>query len=179
MVGGDLRHQGGSYRTTSRSRSPTNRREQTVTHSDPVSPRTFRRQTGSYHSAELQRPMHPMEQSHTQSHMGGGWNDWAMFIVSETKRFAVEIERNEGQMITLRESIADLKITLKGLEVLVTRISKNENDIEEHKTKIEGLLSFKAKATAVSGTVWAVLGIAITILSVFLSQALSEAQASA
>jgi SMC interacting uncharacterized protein involved in chromosome segregation len=94
-----------------------------------------------------------------------------MFIVSETKRFAVDIEKNEEHMNQLQVSISELKVTLKGLEVLVHRISTNEKAIQEQGETVSQLESFKSKATAISGTVWAVLGLAITIMAIFLAKA--------
>ena len=108
-----------------------------------------------------------MDEMETQQ---GGWNDWAMFIVSETKRFAVDIQKNEDQMLILRESISDLKVTLKGLELIVTRIAENEEEIQKNIVRLSSLERFKSRAIAVSSTVWAILGVAITIMAVFLSR---------
>lgn len=141
--------------------------------SQSLSPSTSKNRNKRRHSQTDYRRRHTSSELMSAHEMGaqsGGWNDWAMFIVSETKRFAVDIQTNETQMTNLRESISDLKVTLRGLELIVTQIASNEQAIQQLTERVYSLETFKTKAIAVSSTVWAALGLAITIMAIFLAQ---------
>ena len=91
-----------------------------------------------------------------------------MFIVSESERFSKALEANDGHMRELQETVNDLKVNLKGLEIVLQQIANLRKDFQTSESDLSALKHFKTRAVAISSTVWAVLSVALVIMGVFL-----------
>ncbi len=80
----------------------------------------------------------------------------------------LRVEANDGHMRELQETVNDLKVNLKGLEIVLQQIANLRKDFQTSESDLSALKHFKTRAVAISSTVWAVLSVALVIMGVFL-----------
>lgn len=107
----------------------------------------------------------------------GSWNTWAKFLVNETQRFSLEIEKlqeeiknNNKQVNELETNVIRLtssgsnEIINKDLTILQNEINQLEKKLEQVILDVSKLESFKDKAFAVFATVNTLLAISIGVI---------------
>lgn len=99
---------------------------------------------------------------------GGDWGQWAMFIVAETKRFAMELEKNDEMMYNVQTSLSELRVSLGELNVFRQRLHTLESGCESNNKSIDDLKEFKTRAMTASGVAWALVLVAVTVVGIVL-----------